>query len=71
MKRREAVRLMGRLEVSEWLVAALHEVARSDLFQARRSTSSTEYTDPDVAEQHMETYFPLREEAEQALARLG
>lgn len=71
LKRREAVRLMGRLERSDWLVAALQEVARRDPDQARRSTSSIEYSDPDVAELYMETYFPLREEAEQALARLG
>ncbi len=71
LKRREAVRLMGKLERTDWTVAALQEVARSDPYQARRSTSSIEYSDPDVAEMYMETYFELREEAEQALSQLG
>ena len=71
LKRREAVRLIGKLERRDWAIAALQEVARSDPYQARRSTSSIEYSDPDVAEMYMETYFELREEAEQALRQLG
>lgn len=70
LERREAVRLLGNLKKSDWVVAALTEVARSDPYQARRSTSSIDYTDQDVAEMHMETYYELREEAERALVRL-
>ena len=71
LKRRAAVRLLGRLGRRDWAVTALADIAHNDPYEARRSTSSIEYTDPDVAEMHMETYYELREEAETALRRLG
>ena len=71
LKRRAAVRLLGALGRRDWVVAALTDVAQRDPFMARRSTSSIEYTDPDVAEMYMETYYELREEAEATLRRLG
>ena len=70
LKRREAVRTLGRLERRDWVIAALTDVAQNDPYEARRSTSSVDYTDPDVAEMHMETYYELREEAQAALLRL-
>lgn len=70
LKRRKAVRLLGKLERRDWVVEALTTVAGNDPYQARRSTSSIYYSDPDVAEQHMETYFELREEASRALVDL-
>jgi hypothetical protein len=67
LKRLKAVGLLGKLKRRDWVVAALTAVARKDPYKARRSTSSVYLSDPDVAEQHMETYFELREVASRAL----